>query len=111
MISKRKLIFARAGMRTSGMSALGLHWFRRSLLCDATPRLADFSLDLSHFIWLDVGGKNALPFCKRFFPFHCGHFWPAGFSENIAQVQVHCRVVRIALQQSLRFIQPDTEFA
>ena len=63
------------------------------------PRLADLLLDFSHFIRLNVGGEDALPFHQGFFPFRRGHFRPARLGVNIAQVQVHGGVVRIALQR------------
>src|ERR1700757_4028658 len=61
-ISRRELILAKAGTRTSGIAASGLHWFRSSFLRHAMLGLADFLFDRGDFFGFYVGGENAFPF-------------------------------------------------
>src|SRR5579863_1187929 len=97
--SRRKLIFAKAGIRTSGMAALGLHGFRRRLLCDAVLGPTDLFFDFGHTIGFDIGREDVLPFSERFFPFGGGQFGAAGLGVNIAEMGVHGGIVGIAFER------------
>src|SRR5579863_2568082 len=97
--SRRKLIFAKAGMRTSDMAKSGLHGFGSGFLCHAALRLADLFFDFRDTLGLDVGGEDTLPFSERFFPFSGGQFGAAGLGVNIAEMGVHCGIVGIAFER------------
>src|SRR5579862_57692 len=97
-ISRRELILAKAGRRTSGIAASGLHRFGSGFLRHAMPGLADFLFDLGDFFRLDVGGQDAFPFGERFFPLGGSLLGGGGIVVNVAQMSVNGRIMAFAIE-------------
>src|ERR1700746_893651 len=97
-ISRRELILAKAGTRTSGIAASGLFRFRSSFLRHAMPGLVDFLFDLGDFFWFDVGRENAFPFGERFFPLGGSLLGAAGLGVNVSQMGVNGGIVAFAIE-------------
>src|SRR5215472_13804034 len=99
-MSRRRLIFAKAGMRTSVILRLWLKlWFvvrGRRFLRYAMFRLRELLFEFGYFLGFDICRKRLAPFGEGLLPFRGGQILAATLGVDIAQVRMDGGIVTLA---------------